>query len=251
MSELSAQARELGAARVIGLGTEALRRAVDGADFLGELRAQGLLDEVTLLTGEQEAALAIEASVRPAATEDFLVVVDVGGGSTELAWKHGSGEVGCRSLPLGSVRLTEALISRQPLGPGDLERLRQAVRLETESLSLGELGGRRLRVVAVAGTATTLAALDLGLETYSAGAVEGLERSTSVVSTWIERLAPMSVEARSALPGLEPGRADVIVAGLVVLEGVLELIARPSFSVSGRGVRHGAVLRLLEGRRLV
>ncbi len=106
-------------------------------------------------------------------------------------------------------------------------------------------------MVAVAGTATTLAALELRLERYEPDAVEGLRLDRAALSGWIDRLSQMSVAARRRLPGMEPGRADVIVAGLLILDGVLERMGAQGFSVSGRGLRHAAALRLLEGRTLV
>jgi len=101
------------------------------------------------------------------------------------------------------------------------------------------------RVVAVAGTATTLAALDLRLEVYSDEAIEGHLVTRGRLRAWIERLAALSVAERRSLPGMDPGRADVIVAGLVVLDGVLERLLADGFAASGRGVRHGVALAYL------
>jgi exopolyphosphatase/guanosine-5'-triphosphate,3'-diphosphate pyrophosphatase len=245
--EYSDRARQLGAERIVGVGTEALRLARNGAHFLDDLRREGLLDTTALLSGEQEAKLAIEASRRAlAGAEGRPVVVDVGGGSSELAWLDLRGRVQAMSFPIGSVRLTEAHVRSHPIPPAEMEELRSAVSQATRGLE--PLAGT---VVAVAGTATTLAALDLRLETYDPEAVEGYSLDASRLRRWIEQLAQLSVEARRQLPGLEPGRADVIVAGLVVLEGLLERIGAKRFNVSGRGVRHGVALRLLDGSKLV
>lgn len=101
------RARSAGAERIVAVGTEALRRARDGRAWLDELAAAARLDDARILSGEQEAAFAIEAS-RGAAGPVSLLVIDVGGGSTELAWSGTGGAVHGVSLPLGSVRLTEA-----------------------------------------------------------------------------------------------------------------------------------------------
>jgi exopolyphosphatase/guanosine-5'-triphosphate,3'-diphosphate pyrophosphatase len=106
-------------------------------------------------------------------------------------------------------------------------------------------------VVAVAGTATTLAALELALAVYDRERVEGFELSRERLSQWIERLADLGVAERKRLPGLEPGRADVIVAGLVCLEMALVRLRAERFTVSERGVRHGVALRMLAGQRIV
>ncbi len=250
--EFASLARELGARRVVGVGTEALRCARDGERVLQELCAEGALDAGYLLDGQQEAELSIAASRRARdQSQDPLVVIDVGGGSTELAWIGGRDEVRGASLALGSVRLTEAHVSRHPIPAAELAELRNAVERGGAELAHARGLDGSGEVVAVAGTATTLAALELRLSRYVAEAVEGLALERQTLSRWIAELARMSVEGRRRLPGLEPGRADVIVAGLVILEGMLGAIGAEGFRVSGRGLRFGVAFRLLEGRNPV
>jgi exopolyphosphatase/guanosine-5'-triphosphate,3'-diphosphate pyrophosphatase len=245
--EFAEEARSLGARPVVAVGTEALRRAGDASGFAESLRASGLVDEVRILSGEEEAAFAIEASRRAAGpSAGGLVVVDVGGGSTEIAWTDRDRRVRGCSLPIGSVRLTEAHVSANPIPAADLDAVRRAVAAAAEPL-LREPDLRPPgRVVAVAGTATTLAALELRLARYDAERVEGTTLSRADLAGWIARLAALDVPARRALPGMEPGRADVIVAGLCALDGVLERLGAERFGVSGRGVRHGVALALLD-----
>jgi exopolyphosphatase/guanosine-5'-triphosphate,3'-diphosphate pyrophosphatase len=243
-----AEARGAGAERVIGVGTEALRRAQDGASFLEGLCGEDLLDEARILSGEEEAEYAIEASRRGRDEGKIpLIVIDVGGGSTEIAWEVGADPVRGISLPLGSVRLTERWVHAHPVPETERTALERAARDGARALGaeLGAVLGSPAEIVAVAGTATTLAALELRLDEYDAEAVEGYWISREVLASWIERLAQMSVEQRRLLPGLEPGRADVIVAGLVILEQVLGALGAEEFRSSGRGVRHGVALRSL------
>lgn len=247
IEEFAREARRLGSRPLVAVGTEALRRAADAGGFVDDLRRSGIVDEVRLLSGEEEAAFAIEASRRALGAEAAgLVVVDVGGGSTEVAWTGRSGAVRGVSLPLGSVRLTEAHVTHHPIPPAELEALREAARAETAPLADESDLRAAERVVAVAGTATTLAALSLRLARYDAERVEGTELSRDDLAGWIARLAALGVLERRGLPGMEPGRADVIVAGLVALEGVLARMGARRFTVSGRGVRHGVALLLLE-----
>jgi exopolyphosphatase/guanosine-5'-triphosphate,3'-diphosphate pyrophosphatase len=247
--EFAQRARALGAARVVGVGTEALRRARDGGEFLAGLERSGLLDRARLLDGEEEAACAIEATRRAAAPDARVIVIDVGGGSTELAWTEAGGRVRGISLPLGSVRLTEELLARHPVPRADMDRLE--ARLEQAVGALAALRADGLEasgaeVVAVAGTATTLAAMDQELEPYDAERVEGYRIAIERLEGWIDRLAGLDLEQRRRVPGLEPGRADVIVAGLVLLRAVIRAIGARELRASGRGVRHGVALRLLE-----
>jgi exopolyphosphatase/guanosine-5'-triphosphate,3'-diphosphate pyrophosphatase len=172
------------------------------------------------------------------------VVVDVGGGSTEVSIAEAGGALRASSLPLGSVRLTERCIREDPVTTAEVDALREAVRAETRGVEPLP----RARVVAVAGTATTLAALELSLDPYDADRVEGVTLSCPTLEAWIRRLAGLPLERRRALAGLEPARADVIVAGAVILAEVLARLAAERFEVSGRGVRWGVALEWLEAR---
>jgi exopolyphosphatase/guanosine-5'-triphosphate,3'-diphosphate pyrophosphatase len=249
--ELAHRARHAGAERVVAVATEALRTAREGSAFLTHLVTEAGLDEGRVLAAEEEAAFAIE-SHRRADCGDFttICVIDVGGGSTEIVWVRGDGGPDCLSLPLGSVRLTEANVRSDPPSVVALGGMRGDVEVEVSGVPLAavarelESGGE---VVAVAGTATTLAALDLSLPAYDRERVEGHLMTPWQVYGWIERLAALSVAERRRLPGMDPGRADIIVAGLMTLHGVLEALAVPRFRVSGRGVRYGVALQLLEG----
>lgn len=246
IEELSALARRHGVERLIAVGTEALRRAGDGAEFLGDLRTRGLVDEVRLLSGEEEARYAVEASLRSAPGTGTLTAVDVGGGSTEVSCAEPGRPVLARSLPLGSMRLTERCVTTDPVSIQELASLRKAARAEASRLDLP----RAASVVAVAGTATSLAALELSLEPYDPDRAEGLELGASQLDGWILRLAGMPAAEREALPGLEPGRADVIVAGAVILAEVVAALGARRFRVSGRGVRFGVALEWLGARSI-
>jgi exopolyphosphatase / guanosine-5'-triphosphate,3'-diphosphate pyrophosphatase len=255
ITDFARLARADGVERLVAVGTEALRRARGGADFLAELVRAGLVDGARLLSGEEEAELAIEATrLGVGASRSALAVIDVGGGSTEVAWREKqSAPIRGVSLPLGSVRLTEAHLPRHPIPAADLAALREHVRAVAEPLAraLPEGLPGDAAIVAVAGTATTLAALELALEVYDGARVEGLALTRLQLGSWIERLARLGVAERRQLPGLEPGRADVIVAGLVCLELALSCLRAERFTVSERGVRHGVALRLLAGQRIV
>jgi len=248
-------ARAESVARLVAVGTEALRRARDGAEFLAALVRDRLVDGARLLSGEEEAELTLEATRRQLGERrGALAVIDVGGGSTEVAWRESlGGPVRGVSLPLGSVRLTEAHLPRHPIPAADLAALRETVRAAARPLFEALPAGlpADAAVVAVAGTATTLAALELELAVYRRERVEGLELSREVLSRWIETLAQLGVAERKRLPGLEPGRADVIVAGLVCLELALACLGAERFAVSEHGVRHGVALRMLAGDPLI
>jgi exopolyphosphatase/guanosine-5'-triphosphate,3'-diphosphate pyrophosphatase len=145
--------------------------------------------------------------------------------------------------------LTEALIRSDPPRFEEVLALREQAR-EVRAAGALERAAREGAgagdVVAVAGTATTLAALDQALPVYDRDRVEGYWVDRDRLEEWIDRLAAQSVEERRALPGMEPGRADVILAGAVVLSEILRGLGAQGFGVSGRGVRYGVALRVLE-----
>ena len=248
-TELVREAREAGCQRIVVVATEALRRAEDGAAFLDGLGRSLSLDQARILSGEEEARATIEAS---RSRGDPVCVIDVGGGSTEIAWSR-AGRVRGISLALGSVRLTEACVSGHPVARSELLALRSHARavLARAAAELPPGPWPSGRVVAVAGTATTLAALDQRLERYDPDRVEGYVMTAERLDAWVERLAALTLEARRGLPGLEPGRADVIVAGARILREVLASLGAPDFTASGRGVRYGIALALLAGREAV
>lgn len=245
---MAERARLLGCSRVVAVGTAALRSAADGRDFVSELLEEGILDAARVISGDEEAALTLEASQR-AAPGQPLCVIDVGGGSTEICWSATQGEVRGVSLPLGSVRLTEACLRSDPPTRGEIRALHGAVDLALPELEAALDAGECSREcpVAVAGTATTLAALDLELEPYDGARVESHRLTLSRLGQWIERLAALDLAARCVLPGMDPGRADILIAGATILEGVLMALGARECRVSERGLRHGLALRLLAG----
>jgi exopolyphosphatase/guanosine-5'-triphosphate,3'-diphosphate pyrophosphatase len=248
VEEFAAAARALGAEPIVAVGTEALRRAADGVEFLESLVGGGMVDRVRLLSGEDEARYAVASHVGNVGETPFTVI-DVGGGSTEVIQTSGTDStqvIHSVSLPLGSVRLTESCVRRDPPDRADFERLAAAIDPALRELAPFALAPAAAgSVIAVAGTATTLAALDLELERWDAGRVEGHELRMADLESWLARLSELPLVERRALPGMEPGRADVMVAGLAVLRAVCAELGAAGLRVSSRGVRHGVARELL------
>jgi exopolyphosphatase/guanosine-5'-triphosphate,3'-diphosphate pyrophosphatase len=230
--------RVLGCAHVMGVGTEALRRARNGHLFVNE--ATALLGTVggrfSVIDGEREARLSWRA-VRAAfpALQGTRTVLDIGGGSTELL--VGDAEIdGVISLPIGSVRLTERLLKRDP--PSDEEKTALMATIDAE---LQKAPPPRGTLVGIAGTVTTLAAMALGITKYDANLVHGSTLSYSVVQNMTKMLGETRLDDRQRTPGLDPKRADVIYAGAVLLERVMARAGGAEVLVSDRGIRWGLV----------
>jgi exopolyphosphatase/guanosine-5'-triphosphate,3'-diphosphate pyrophosphatase len=257
LAAYAAEARALGVRDIACVATSAARDAANGAEFFEAARAAaGLVPEI--ISGDEEARLVWRSAWRdfggltglaglagplaspPAAP---LAVLDVGGGSTELSWGDGPAPRGRRSLQVGAVRLTERHVREDPISPATLATLREAARAALAPLaSLDGLGGLPgARLVGVAGTVTTLAAVLQALPAYDAERVHGSALDLDQLEVLLARLAAMPVAERAALPGMEPKRADVIVAGAVVVAEAARLLGFDRLTVSDRGVRWGLV----------
>jgi exopolyphosphatase / guanosine-5'-triphosphate,3'-diphosphate pyrophosphatase len=239
---LEAYAQEIasaGAERVAIVGTSAMRDARGGAELRASIAAMFGV-EARVLTGDEEARMTFAGAVGGLALPagDEVAVFDVGGGSTEvvIGAVRGSSPRFARSFDIGSVRLTERHGERVA---------------EIETAVLAELRGLPALPsahppIGVAGTMTTLAAVSLGLAPYDGARVHGHVMPGAVVRRVVRELAEMDIEARRRVPGMEPARADVIVAGGVIVQTLLALWRSDSVVVSDRGVRWGLVQELLE-----
>lgn len=225
--------------RVRVVATSASRRALNAATFYQSVRRRtGLAAEV--VSGDEEARLTWLGGVQGLALpEGPVMLVDPGGGSTEVILGEG-GEIRSRaSLEIGTVRLTDAFLGYESVSPGDFARMRGAVAEAVDALPLPVLPRS---VVAVAGTATTLAACELGLAAYDPAQVHGFTLTLGALRTWTDRLLEASPGKRRQLVAVSPERADTLLAGAVILTRLLERARRQSCRISDRGLRYGAVL---------
>ncbi len=196
--------------------TSAAREAANGAALLEQLaEISGLQTEI--IGGELEAYLAYHG-----ASCKGGVVLDIGGGSTELTcWREE--KLYTRSIPMGCVTLLERLIDTNPIIPAQQERLRQETQMHAEGLCKQVLGNHKVeRVIGVGGTATQLAMLSLGLPAYDAGRVQGFVMHKDRLEALLEHLLHLPLEQRRCLPGMEPQRADVIVPGCAIAVAILQ-----------------------------
>jgi exopolyphosphatase/guanosine-5'-triphosphate,3'-diphosphate pyrophosphatase len=237
LAQYAAAARELGAPIVACVATSAARDAANGAEFFAAARAAaGLVPEV--IAGDEEARLVFTSAWRDFGRQgEPLAVLDVGGGSTELCVGEGGAPRQRASLQVGAVRLTERHVRGDPPADDEVARVRAAAREAVRPFAAMSGGGGRL--VGVAGTVTTLAAVAQALPVYDAERVHGSALSLADVEALAARLAPMTVRERAALPGMEPKRADVIVAGALVVAEAMRAAGFDRLTVSDRGVRWG------------
>ncbi len=239
LSEYRREAEEQGAIRTLAIATSAVRDAENGEAFLGEIEwSYGFATQ--LLDGDEEAALMLRGVAAGRRLEAGTLVVDIGGGSTELvlAGENGMPQAST-SLDVGCVRLTERFLASDPPSERELAEAAAYVRA-----LLPPYGARS--AIGVAGTVTTLATLDLGDKEYDPTRTHGHRISRDSVAEQLERLAAMTLAERERVPGIEPGRAPVIVAGAVVLREILDAYDLPEIEVSERDILHGAALAAAE-----
>lgn len=230
------RARRSRASHLWAFGTGAMRAAADGPAFAREVAA-AIDAPVEVLAGDREAALAYAAAAGAAGGP--LLVADLGGRTVELTLGLGREVLASASLELGALVLTEAHLRADPPTASEVGRVRAAA---DEALASSGLAARArargARLTASGGTATALAALDLGLRAYDASRVHGHVLSRTVLRALAERLAAMPLGARIAMPGLDAGRAAILPAGALVLERTAEAAGASEVRVSDRGVRH-------------
>ena len=221
----------LSAERTLAFATSAVRDAENGEAFLGEVEwSYGF--STALLSGDEEALLTFRGITSGRTVAEATLVVDIGGGSTELVVGGPTGVAFHSSVDVGCVRMTERF-------GDDLDAIAAHVRSVLPDLApQGAIG--------VAGTVTALAALDLGLVEYDAERVHGHVLTLAGVERQLTRLAALSLEERRRVPGLEPGRAPVIVAGAVVLREILAGCGLDEIEVSERDILDGAALAAAE-----
>jgi exopolyphosphatase/guanosine-5'-triphosphate,3'-diphosphate pyrophosphatase len=225
LSDYRRELERLGAERVLTIATSSVRDAENGEAFLGEIEwSYGFTTR--LLSGDEEAALTFRGVSDGRPLDSQTLVLDVGGGSTELIL-----DGAYTSLDIGSVRLTERFLHSDPPTGNELSAAAGAV-------ALPDL--QPASAIGVAGTVTTLAALELG--GYDKDRVHSYRIAREAVDRQLGRLASLPLSQRRELPGLEPERAPVILGGVVIVQQVLDRYGLDAIEASERDLLHGAAL---------
>jgi exopolyphosphatase / guanosine-5'-triphosphate,3'-diphosphate pyrophosphatase len=225
--------------------TSAVRDASNGAAFSAAVRDRYGLEARTL-SGDEEAAFtyAGATAARPPDDPTELVVIDIGGGSTELVC-GASGELAFHvSAQIGVVRHTERHVASDPPAPEELQALAADVDAGIAAVVPEEVRAKAQAAVAVAGTATSLAAIDLELERYDTTKVEGHVLSRPRLDELLERLAALPLAERREVTGLHPDRAPTIVAGVIVLSRALDAFGLTEVEVSDRDILWGVAIEI-------
>jgi exopolyphosphatase/guanosine-5'-triphosphate,3'-diphosphate pyrophosphatase len=234
-----------GATPALVVATSAVRDASNGGELLGEIeRRYGF--KVRLLSGNEEALLAFRGATLGRSLMRSVLVVDIGGGSTELVLGDAGGPSFHVSLDIGAVRLSERYLHSDPPAPAELEHCATAVReLLIDRIPTGVLHAPTA-AIGNAGTITTIAALDQDLPAYDRDRVHGYSVTRQAVHEQLARLAALPLSERRQVPALEPDRAPVIVAGAIVCRELLDVFALEAIEASELDILDGAALLAAE-----
>ena len=226
----------------IAVATSAARDARNSADFVELLKSRGV--DLSIIPGEREAALSFSGASLDFPGENLLVV-DVGGGSTETVFGVGGEGPSCgHSFNVGCRRVTEKFLESDPPAADEIERARQWVD-DAFSRWFAEQVERVAsidRVVAVAGTATTVVSIREEMKRYDSKRVHGAYVSRDDLARIYDMLKALPLREREQVVGLDPKRAPVMVAGLLILQSVLDAVHADAFTVSETDILHGIVL---------
>lgn len=218
--------------KVVIAATSAVRNAVNREDFLSAVFEKTGY-EVKTLSGEEEALLSYQGALSGLNTSigsQNTVIMDLGGGSTEFTWKTPGG-LYCRSVEVGAVRVTEGNYT-----DAEIVSLLVSPLEEIRKISPVDLIG-------VGGTVTTIAAISLSLRVYNPVLVHGFDLSARQVEKTLSLLSALPLEKRRCLPGLQPERADIIIAGVRIVKQILLYLDLPGLKVSEADLMYGLAIR--------
>lgn len=234
--------RDLGIPRTLAVATSAVRDAPNGPEFVRRVeRATGVL--LRILSGAEEARYAY-LGVASAWELDHDIVFDLGGGSMQLAEVRDGTLRNSVSLPLGVLRLSQRFLEHDPPKHRELEELRGHVR-ETLSSVIEAFGGKGYRLEGIGGTVRSLARAAIEFREYPVLRVHGYPLYETDIEALAELLGEMPAEKRRAVPGIGSDRADVVIAGMVVLEELLRATRADRIVVTGTGIREGIALEAM------
>jgi len=253
VAEFADEAREWQATSIRIIATSAVRDAVNAREATREIeQAAGL--KVEILSGEQEADLVFQGvTTDPAMPKEALLLLDVGGGSTEFILGHGQVKDFRASFPLGSVRLLETLPHSDPPKPEQLRACRDRVKeflkaevrpgLQPFILERRKTTEGSVDLVGTGGTAAILARMEARIERYDRARIEAARLSYERIRWHVKHVWSLSLDERKKIVGLPSSRADVILTGAVIYEAVMDILDFQVLRINTRGLRFSAVMR--------
>ena len=243
LKEYIKECKKSGVEKIKVIGTSALRDAENSNDFLNLVKEETGVN-VEILSGIREAELSFSGAIS-GIKDDGLgkTVIDIGGGSTEVVFGKGIKPEYFKSFEIGSIRMTEQFLKSDPPGENEIKEMRNFIK---NSLSIFPKSLKTRLLIGVAGTVTTLAQISLKLPLYDRLQIENYKMQISNLEEIISLLKERNLEERKKIAGLLPERADVIVAGAIILEEIMNYFGFNEVIVSTRGLRYGVMMEMAE-----
>jgi exopolyphosphatase/guanosine-5'-triphosphate,3'-diphosphate pyrophosphatase len=238
LRDFVAVARGAGASQMIAVATSAVRDAADGRELIE--RAQNLGVPLQTISGDQEASLGFFGAVHDLpVTSGFAF--DVGGGSAEVSSFRNRHLVRSWSMPLGSLRVSDSFLESDPPRDDEMRALRKSVKASLSDAGITELA-KGEQLIGIGGTVRNLAKVDLRRTDYPLPLLHGYHLSDKRLAAVIDELAGRTMKRRAQVTGLNPDRADTIVGGALVIQGIAKHVGASEIVVSSRGLREGLAL---------
>lgn len=233
LNKFAQQAKEYGAEKILAMATSAVRDAKNGSEFIKRAYEESGVD-IKIISGEAEATLGYKGVVAGFKNNSSIVVIDIGGGSTEFILGEGSKLKEAKSLDIGAVRMTERYITTDPVSLVEYNKLEENIKEEV----IGSVGGAfntintNHNLIGIGGTITTLASLHQELEPYDPDKIHNYKLTLKEITHLKQKLLKLKVEEIKNLKGIHPKRADIILAGITILSVIMENLGLEQITVS-------------------
>ncbi|MGL5440237.1 MAG: Ppx/GppA phosphatase family protein [Filifactoraceae bacterium] len=226
------QARDASATEIYAMGTSALRDSINKEVFLERAKVEAGVD-VEIIKGVEEANLGFMGVVAGISIEGYVLIVDIGGGSTEfVVGSEAKGIVYSKSINVGALRMTEKFIKNDPPLDNEIDKMREYIgallKPEINIIKTFEISG----VIGIGGTATTVSAISQELQAYDTNRVHNSKISKAKIKIILDMILRMNQDERINLAGLQPQRADIITSGIVILDEIVTRLAVDNITIS-------------------
>ncbi len=226
--------------KILAMATSAARDAENSEELFALGKKHSI--PIEIIPGEQEALITYQGATSAVSGVKNILVIDIGGGSTEFIFGQGSSLLSGESYNIGCVRLTERFIKSQPTPQSEIDQATEFIREHIlKSKQLMPLDFKIDQILAVAGTPTALVSAEIG--GFNAEKIDGFQLTQDSLSNWLQKLTSATVSEKVSM-GIPAGRADVILIGVITLLETLRIFNQTGLTVSTRGVRYGVALEM-------
>ncbi len=239
-----------GAEEVFLYATSAVRDAYNGIDFR-QMVSNKVEVDFDIISGTQEAKLGFKGASFGSVRDDDYLVIDIGGGSTEYIYGNKTGMKDAISIDIGGVRLTGMYVNSDPISDSDVQAIVDHVDRKLRTVKVLYKDYQMSRMIGIGGTASTFASISLKMEEYIPEKIHGASISFDDVVKINTMFLEMSLAERKQIVGLQPNRADIIVAGGIILEHSMKIFGADRLIISDYDNLEGYLLRQLEKRGIV